>query len=175
MAPALTIGLNGTVGDLVEHDRIEGFTRRLDADMPEHVFAAIMLERVAVHEQLRDGLNGEEVVGVAGRVNLAVDGGERDAEDGGIGLAELRDVVGHLAANHPRHALMQIDEEIVDGSGRRRARILQQARRATRLVQSDPRRLNPRRPYQIVRCAHAQVLGSLAYDLGLGRRALNPQ
>ena len=94
-------GVERPVGDLVEHDRIESFPRRLDADMVEHILAPVMLERVAVHEGLRNRLDGEEVVGVASSVDLAVDRGERDAEGGGIGLAELRDVVGDLAADHP--------------------------------------------------------------------------
>ena len=79
-------GVERPVGDLVEHDRVERFAGRLDADMPQHVLAAIMLERVAVHERLRDRLDGEEVVGVAGGVDLAVDRGERDAEGGGSAL-----------------------------------------------------------------------------------------
>ena len=73
-------GVERPVGDLVEHDGVERFARRLDADMVEHILAPVMLERVAVHEGLRDRLDGEEVVGVAGGVDLAVDGGERDAE-----------------------------------------------------------------------------------------------
>ena len=94
-------GVERPVGDLVEHDRVESFPRRLDADMVQHVLAPVMLERVAVHEGLRNRLDGEEVVGVAGGVDLAVDRGERDAEYAGIGLAELRDIVGDLAADHP--------------------------------------------------------------------------
>ena len=47
------------------------------------------------------------MVGIADRVDLAVDGGERDAEQVGIGLAELGDVVGGLAAGQARDPLMQ--------------------------------------------------------------------
>ena len=135
-------GVERPVGDLVEHDRVERFAGRLDADMLQHVLAPVMLERVAVHEGLRHRLDGEEVVGVADGVDLAVDGGDGDAEVAGSALPSSRDVVGDLAANHPRYPLMQIDEEIVDRSRRSRACILQHARRATRLVQSGPRRLN---------------------------------
>ena len=78
-------GVERPVGHLVEHDRVEGLAGGLDADMAQHVVAPIVLERVAVHERLRHRLDGEEVIGVAGRVDLAVDRGEGDAE--GVGSA----------------------------------------------------------------------------------------
>jgi hypothetical protein len=68
------------VGDLIEHDRVERLSGRLDADMLEHGFAAIAVERVAIHERLRYGLDGEGVIGVADSVDLSVDRGDGDAE-----------------------------------------------------------------------------------------------
>ncbi|MGC2409207.1 MAG: hypothetical protein WA441_04210 [Methyloceanibacter sp.] len=88
------------VGDLVEHDRVERFPRRFDADMAQYELAAVMLQRVAIHEGLRHRLDGEGVVGIADGINLSIGGGERDPEGGGVGLAELRDIVGDLAAAH---------------------------------------------------------------------------
>jgi hypothetical protein len=44
-------------------------------------------------------LDGEGLVGVAYRIDLAVDRGERDAEEGRVDLAELWDVVGRVPAS----------------------------------------------------------------------------
>jgi len=53
------------------------------------------------------------VVGVAGGIDLAIDGGERNAEQRRIDLAELGDIVGDLAAGCLPDALMQLGQEIV--------------------------------------------------------------
>ena len=65
--------------------------------MAEHRLAAVALQRVAIHEGLGDGLDGEGAIGVPHRIDLAIDGGERDAEGGRIGLAELGDVIGGVS------------------------------------------------------------------------------
>ena len=91
-------GVERAIGDLVEHDRVERLASGLDADLLEHGQAPIILKRVAVHEGLRHGLNGEGDSGVADRVDLAVDSGDGDAEQRRIDLAELRDVIGRLSA-----------------------------------------------------------------------------
>ena len=93
-------GVERPVDDLVEHDRVEGFAGGLDADMFQHRLAAMVLERIAVHEGLRHRLDGEGDLGIADGVDLPVDGGDGDAEQVGIDLAELGDVVGRLAAGH---------------------------------------------------------------------------
>ena len=108
-------GVERAVGDLVEHDGVERLSRGLDADMGEHRVAAIALQRVAVHEGLGDGLDGEGAIGVPHRVDLAVDGGEGDAEGGRIGLAELGDVIGGVSPGQSRDALMQLREITLDG------------------------------------------------------------
>jgi len=46
-------GVERAVGHLVEHDRVERLAGRLDADMLQHRLAAIVLQRVAIHEGLR--------------------------------------------------------------------------------------------------------------------------
>ncbi len=46
--------------------------------------------------------------GVSHRVDLAVDGGDRDAEGGRIGLAKLGDVIGGLSSGQSGHAFVQL-------------------------------------------------------------------
>ncbi len=81
----------------VEADRIERFTARLDADLGFDALLPEQLQRQREHESLRDRLDGEFDRGVAGLVDMAVDGREADTEMRRIGLAELRDVVGNRA------------------------------------------------------------------------------
>ena len=50
------------VRDFVEHDRVERFAGRLDADLLEHLLAAVVLERQAEHERLRDRLDAEQLL-----------------------------------------------------------------------------------------------------------------
>ena len=107
-------GVEGPVRDLVEHDGVERLACRLDADTVEHVGAAELLQREAMHEWLRDRLNGEGVAGVTGGVDPAVDGRQRNAKGAGIGLAELGDVVGDPAAALLRDAGMQLGEKLFD-------------------------------------------------------------
>ena len=49
----------------VEHDRIERLAGRLDADLLEHLLAAVVFERQAEHERLRDRLDAEQLLVVA--------------------------------------------------------------------------------------------------------------
>jgi hypothetical protein len=68
--------------------------------MAQHIVAPIMLERIAVYERLRYGLDGEEVIGFARHIGLAVDRGECHTKGVGVGLAKLGDIVGDLAVAH---------------------------------------------------------------------------
>ena len=97
IAPALTIALNGMVVG-VEADRIEGIAGRFDADRALHPRRAQRIQRQREHEGLRHRLDGEGNPGIAGLVDMAVEGGETDAEMGRISLAELRNVIGDGAA-----------------------------------------------------------------------------
>ncbi len=110
-------GIERAVGDLVEHDGVERLAGGLDAHMLEHGGAAMALERVAVHEGLGHRLDGEGDVGIPHLVDLPVHRGDGDAEQGGIDLAELRDVVGRTAAGDLGHACMQVGEERLHGRG----------------------------------------------------------
>jgi hypothetical protein len=143
MAPALTIGLKGRFRNLVEHDGVERLSRRLDAHPFEHRLAPVMLERIAVHEGLRHGLDDEGAVGIADGIDLPVDRGDGDAEQRGIGLAELGDVVGRLAAAELRDALMQVGEIVLD---RREHRFVLRGPQTldASLVQPDPPAFGPR-------------------------------
>jgi hypothetical protein len=56
------------------------------------------------------------MLGVAGGVHLAVDGGDRDAEQAGIGLAELGDIVGDFAAgSRPKFAQVTPQDSLRPG------------------------------------------------------------
>ena len=86
------------VATLVEDNRIERFAGRFDADFAEHVVEPAVFQRYAIDEWFRDRLNREQIFRVAGFVNLAVSGHERDAEQARIGLGQLGDIGRHLAA-----------------------------------------------------------------------------
>ena len=82
----------------IEPDRVEGIARRLDADCAFHPSCAQRIQRQREHEWLRHRLDREGNPAVADLVDVAVEGGEADAEMIGVGLAEFRDVVGDGAA-----------------------------------------------------------------------------
>ena len=81
----------------IEHDGVEPIAAWLDADALDHRVAADQFERQAIDESFRHRLDGERVIGVAGRDQLAVDGGARDAEAVRIDCRKLGDIVGERA------------------------------------------------------------------------------
>src|SRR4029078_579550 len=115
--------------------------------MLEHRFAAIAVERIAIHEWLRHGLDGEGVLGVADGVYLSIDRGDGDSEQRGVNLAELGDVVGRLTASQSRYSAVQLSKIILDRRKRGRFRA-HDGLRAKRLVHASspsprvPMRLN---------------------------------
>src|SRR5258708_11251350 len=68
------------IAPVVEHNRIELIARRLDADASQHRIAAMIVQREAIYERLRDRLEREGLPRVAHFVNKAVGGHEGDAE-----------------------------------------------------------------------------------------------
>ena len=80
MAPALIIGLQRPAGAGLQADRVEGVAGGLDADRLLHALAAAVLQRHAVDQRLGDRLQRERLARVADLVDLAVDGGDGDAE-----------------------------------------------------------------------------------------------
>ena len=76
--------------------------------MIQHRGAAVALQRIAVRERFRHRLDGERHLGVADGVDLAVDRGDGDAEQIGVGLAELGNLVGRLAAGDRGDARMKL-------------------------------------------------------------------
>jgi len=82
--------------------------------------------------------DGEGVVGVARAVDLAVDGSERDAEQRGIDLAELGDVIGGLARGQVCDALMQLREVILHRRERRGGLGISHRSDGIHFVQRDP-------------------------------------
>ena len=77
-------------------------------------------------------------LGIADGVDLPVDGGDGDAEQIGVGLAELGDVVGGLAAGHLGDALMQFGEIVLAPARARRGPRVSQRSNGIDLVQRDP-------------------------------------
>jgi hypothetical protein len=106
------------VFDIVEQDRVEGVAGRLDADMLEHRIAAVLGQDVAVDERLRRRLDRKGALAVAGGVDLAVDGCDGDAEEVGIGLGELGDVVGNLAVAQLLETGVEGRQVVIDRPGR---------------------------------------------------------
>jgi hypothetical protein len=162
-------GIEGAVRHLVEHDRVERLSCRFHADMLQHRFPPVMLERVAVHEGLRHRLDGEAYAGIARRVDLAIDRSDGDAEMGRVGLAELGDVVGRLAAGDRCHAGEKLPQIIFDGRGACSAR--PQASCANQFVQRAPPRASAARGTLGRNCAKSNSR-SPAYSPVLGVRRL---
>jgi hypothetical protein len=78
-----------------EPDRVESLAAGLNADRGGDALLPDRLERKGKHEGLGDRLNGERHGAVAGFIDVAIDGDERDPELGRIGSLQLRDVVGN--------------------------------------------------------------------------------
>jgi hypothetical protein len=83
-----------------EADRVEGFTRRFYAHFGLHPLDAVVLHGESVSDDLGDRLDSERQLGVARLIDMAVDGGDRDAEPVGVRMGEFRDITGDLAAAH---------------------------------------------------------------------------
>jgi hypothetical protein len=64
----------------LEADGVERVARRLDADLAPHRLGALVLEGDAVDQRLGDRLDRELLARRADLVDLAVDGGDGDAE-----------------------------------------------------------------------------------------------
>jgi hypothetical protein len=70
----------------LQADGIECIARRLDADLAPYRLGAMVFESDAVDQRLRDRLDRELLARRADFVDLAVDGGDGDAEPVGVGL-----------------------------------------------------------------------------------------
>ena len=80
----------------MQFDGIERITARLHADMLGHSRVAIRLERHAEGERLRDRLNRERTITVAGLVDGPARRGQADSEVLRIGFSQFGNVRGHL-------------------------------------------------------------------------------
>ena len=105
-------------GVRLQADGVEGVARRLDADLAPHLLGATVLEGDAVDQRLGDRLDRERLARRADLVDLAVDGGDGDAEPGGVGLGQLGDVAGHLAAAEVAEAGVKLFEVVLDRARR---------------------------------------------------------
>jgi hypothetical protein len=89
---------------LVHDDRVEGVTGGLHPDSMHDLHRATVVQGDAENERLRDRLNRELAIGVADAVDVAVGGGNGDAELIRVGLGEFGDVGGNspaVTAVHP--------------------------------------------------------------------------
>jgi hypothetical protein len=130
-------GVERAVGHLVEHDRVERLASGLDADMLQHHLAAIVLQRVAIHEGFRYRLDGEGAVGVAYRIDLSIDSDDGNAEQGRIGLAEFGDIVGGFSVCQRRGVLIELRQIVFDRCKRRRGLVAHRSN-GIHLVQCQP-------------------------------------
>ncbi len=99
----------------LQADRIERITRRFNADFREYCRLAVLFELETVGERLGDRLNGERSARITNLVDVAVVGGDADAEAVGIDARKLRDVIGDGTAGEFTMAHMQRFEIVEDG------------------------------------------------------------
>ena len=116
--PGIDHGVEWPVVALVEGDGVEGFARGFDADLAQHLLATVVGQRHAVDDGLRDRLDGEQRGTVAGLVDIAVHGGERDAEQVVIDPRQLGDIARHRSLAVLLVPLMQLIEIVADRQGR---------------------------------------------------------
>ena len=107
-------GIERPVVAFVEGDRVEGIARRLDADAPQHLRMAPILECQAIDDGLGDRLDGEAGLLVAGVVAEAVRGHERDREPARVRRGQLGDVAGEVAVGEVHVAGVQFVEQPLD-------------------------------------------------------------
>ena len=85
-------GVQRASGCRLEADRVERLAARLDADVPDDLREARLLEREGEDERLRHRLDRERRLAVAHLVHAAADADERGAEGLGVGVRQLGDV-----------------------------------------------------------------------------------
>ena len=93
-------GIARPTGARLETDRVESFTRRLDVDLAHDRVGALVFKRDAIGNGLGNRLNGESLARIAGLVDVAVNCHQRNAEPGGVGFQQFRDVAGDRAGVH---------------------------------------------------------------------------
>ena len=93
---------------LVHGDRVERVTGGLDSHPGEKRVDSEIVERQAEGKGLGDRLDRERRVRVARCVTVPVDGDDRQAEQGGIGVGERRDVGRQLAVADVAQALVEV-------------------------------------------------------------------
>ena len=111
MAPELTMGLNGRLSALSRME-LNGIAAGLDADRRRDPVGPDHFQRQRKNKGLGDRLDGERHGGVADLVDMAVDGGERDAEMARVGLQQFGDIIGNRAATLVRERRMRLREKL---------------------------------------------------------------
>ena len=113
--PGVDHGVERAARLLVQGELIELLTAGFDADLLEDSGQTFLLEGKTVDEGLRHRLDRELVVGIAGGVFDAVEGGDADRELLRIRCGEIRDVVRILAGPIWPESIERLIEEIRDG------------------------------------------------------------
>jgi hypothetical protein len=101
-------------GARVEADGVESIARGLHADLGEDIGAAMIREREAIDEGLRDGLEGELAPRIARLVDAAIGGDDADAEPLGESLGQLGNVGGDFTVGDAGEFAEQLLQLIVD-------------------------------------------------------------
>ena len=79
----------------LQRDLVERVTGGLCVDHAQHRFDAVVVEGKCVGERLGDGLDGEQIVDVAGGVDRPADTRQSNTEEIGIGFGELAVALGN--------------------------------------------------------------------------------
>ncbi|SKX74617.1 Uncharacterised protein [Mycobacteroides abscessus subsp. abscessus] len=102
-------------GTALEGEFVECLARRFDAHLLQHRVESAVGQCRRVGERLGDRLDGELDLVVADAVRSAVDGGDCDREQIGVGLGQVRDVVGDGSAALGIERIEDLGQIIADG------------------------------------------------------------
>ena len=102
-------------GTALQGELVEGFTGRLDAHLLQHRIESAVGKGCRVGERLGDRLDGELDVLVADGVRAAVDGCDRDGEQIGVGLGQVRNVVGDGSTALGVERIEDLGQIVADG------------------------------------------------------------
>jgi len=84
-------------GSWSQADRVECVACGLDPNLGQHGVAAAIFQRQPIRERLRERLNREMLLRVSDLIDVAVGGGDANAEPLRVRLCELRDIGGDRA------------------------------------------------------------------------------
>ena len=118
--PGVDHGVARAAGARLQADGVKSVARRFHAHLGDHLLAAVVLERQSIDEGLRDGLNGEKLLGIAHFVDRPVGGDQANAEPIRVGLGQFGDVGGDLSVGHASELAVELLQIILDWRGTNR-------------------------------------------------------